>query len=183
MRQYLNKKRTGIIEKFLGCKLADLDLGAGKSTKASISVDINKEFRPDIVADVQCLPIRHETFDSVICSHVIEHVEDLNRAIDEMKRVLRKNGIAIFFLPDDGSMLWRILRPFWTIYYETAVSRQDSPKSHVHSFDLERFGKTFGKSFELLEVGKINFGMEIYAICKHPLIGERCTLNNVSVRT
>jgi SAM-dependent methyltransferase len=97
-------------------------------------------------------------------------VEDLNRATDEMKRILRKDGIAIFFLPNDGSILWRILRPFWTIYYETVVSRQDSPKSHVHSFDLERFGKTFGNFFELLEVGKINLGMEIYAICKHPLI-------------
>ena len=170
MRQYLNKKRIGIIEKFLGCNLADIDLGAGKSTKANISLDINRDFKPDIVADVLCLPIRHETFSSVICSHVIEHVEDLNRATDEMKRILRKDGIAIFFLPNDGSILWRILRPFWTIYYETTVSRQDSPKSHVHSFDLERFGKTFGNFFELLEVGKINLGMEIYAICKHPLI-------------
>lgn len=166
MRQYLNKKRTGIIEKFLGCKLADLDLGAGKSTKATLSLDINRDFKPDIVADVQCLPIKSEIVKSVVCSHVIEHIGDAKEAMAEMKRVLMKDGVAVFFLPDDGSVLWRMMKPIWTVYYERAVSKQDSPRAHVNTFNYESFQEFLRTVFEHIETGKMNFGMEIYAACK-----------------
>lgn len=166
MRQYLNKKRTGIIEKFLGYKLADLDLGAGKSTKANISLDINRDFKPNIVADVQCLPIKSESVKSIVCSHIIEHLEDANEAMAEMKRVLMKNGVAVFFLPDDGSVLWRMMKPIWTVYYEKAVSKQDSPRAHINSFNYKSFQEFLRSFFKHIETGKINFGMEIYAVCK-----------------
>lgn len=169
IHEHLHEKRLKVIKRHLGSRLPDLDLGAGKKPKAEISLDIERESRPNIVADVEHLPIRSGAVNSLICSHVIEHVKDLDRVISELKRILRKGGVAIFFLPDDGSTLWRMLRPFWTIYYEKVVSKQSSPGTHVHSFDYESFRKLVGEFFEPLEVGKINLGMEMYAICKHSL--------------
>jgi len=166
IRQYLNKKRIGIIKQFLGCNLADLDLGAGKSTKANISLDINRDFKPHIVADVQCLPIKSESVKSIVCSHIIEHLEDANEAMAEIKRVLMKDGVAVFFLPDDGSALWRMINPIWTVYYEKAVSKQDSPRTHLNSFNYKSFQEFLRTLFKHVETGKINCGMEIYAVCK-----------------
>ncbi len=49
--------------------------------------------------DVQQLQYEDEQFDMVICNHVLEHVEDDNKAISEIRRVLKKGGFAILQVP------------------------------------------------------------------------------------
>ena len=169
IQEYLHEKRLKVIKTYSSAVLPDLDLGGGKKPKAKISLDIDRKYRPNLVADVVQLPIRSKVINSVVCSHVIEHVKDLNKVMGEIKRILTRHGVVIFFLPDDGSTLWRMLKPFWTIYYEKVVSKESSPETHVHSFDCEGFRKIVEGFFEPLEVGKMNLGMEIYAICKHPM--------------
>lgn len=147
-------------------KMPDVDLGAGKKSKARISLDINREFKPDIVADVQYLPLRSAVVDSIVCSHVLEHTDDPSNVLEEIKRILRGNGKAAFFLPDDQSKLWRMIRPLWSRYYEKAVSKENSPETHTQSFDCENFKRLLERFFKLVKVAKMNFGMEIYAICE-----------------
>lgn len=53
----------------------------------------------DVKADIQKLPFDDETFDVVMCNHVLEHVEDLYRAVSEIIRVLRYGGYAILQVP------------------------------------------------------------------------------------
>ena len=143
-----------------------MDLGAGKKSKAKVSLDINREFRPDIVADVQYLPFRNAAVDSLVCSHVIEHTSDPVKTLREIRRILRRSGKAAFFLPDDESKLWRMIRPFWSRYYKKAVSKENSPETHLQSFDYEDFKRLLESVFEFVKVAKMNFGMEIYAICE-----------------
>jgi len=45
------------------------------------------------------LPYVDESFDVVYCSHVLEHVNDEGKAISEMKRVLKKDGVLIIGMP------------------------------------------------------------------------------------
>lgn len=155
-----------IIRKCLFGKLPDLDLGAGKQPKATLSIDISKKCRPNIVADIQQLPIRSESVSSIICSHIIEHIKGSNEVMSEMRRVLRKNGTLILFLPDDESVLWRIIKPLWTVYYQRTVSKESSPKTHVWSFSYKTLKGFLERFFTTFELGKINLGMEIYAVCK-----------------
>jgi SAM-dependent methyltransferase len=49
--------------------------------------------RPIGEADAQWLPFRDRTFDYVICSHVLEHVEDPARMLDELTRVASRGYI------------------------------------------------------------------------------------------
>lgn len=165
IQEYLHRKRLKIIMKHLG-DIADLDLGAGKSPKGRVSLDVATEFNPNIVADVQFLPIRNGSVGSLVGSHVIEHVDDLNKVMDEMKRILKNGGLAVLFLPDDGSKLWRLIKPIWTVYYGVAVSKESTPETHTLSFNYRKFGEFIKKFFESVEVGKMNLGMEIYAVCK-----------------
>ena len=49
--------------------------------------------RPFIVGDVQRLPFADHSFDFVICSHVLEHVEDPRAAVAELTRVAPRGYI------------------------------------------------------------------------------------------
>lgn len=51
-------------------------------------------------ADIQHMPmIKEETYDIVICSHILEHVEDDRKAMLELKRILKEDGVCIFLVP------------------------------------------------------------------------------------
>jgi len=51
-------------------------------------------YEPDIIVDLAQASFRDEAFDWVVCSHVLEHIADLDRAVDELFRVLRPGGLA-----------------------------------------------------------------------------------------
>jgi 2-polyprenyl-6-hydroxyphenyl methylase/3-demethylubiquinone-9 3-methyltransferase len=42
------------------------------------------------------LPVASHAFDCVICADVLEHVEDLDRVLDEVTRVLKPSGLFLF---------------------------------------------------------------------------------------
>ena len=50
-------------------------------------------------ADLMDLPFEAETFDVVICSHVLEHVPDDRKAMSEIRRVLKPGGSALLMAP------------------------------------------------------------------------------------
>ena len=53
----------------------------------------------DRAVDVTAIPFEAGTFDLVVCNHVLEHVPDDRRALGEIGRVLRPDGVAIVQVP------------------------------------------------------------------------------------
>jgi len=53
----------------------------------------------DIKADICDLPIKNDSYDFILCNHVLEHILDDNKAMKELYRILRKNGKGIFQVP------------------------------------------------------------------------------------
>lgn len=49
--------------------------------------------------DITDIRYPDESFDIIICSHVLEHVPDDVKAMSEFHRVLKKNGWAILLVP------------------------------------------------------------------------------------
>jgi len=77
--------------------LRTLDIGAQNGPYAAhfprrVALDIQRGAGVQIIGDVQALGIRDASVDVVLCTEVLEHVPDPQRAIDEMYRVLVPGG-------------------------------------------------------------------------------------------
>jgi SAM-dependent methyltransferase len=78
-----------------------------------------------VAADITALPFDDDAFDVILCSHVLEHVEDERGALAELQRVLRPTGWAALMVPVDRSV---------------AVTLED-PAATTQQQRLERFGQ------------------------------------------
>jgi SAM-dependent methyltransferase len=77
-----------------------LDIGAQNGPYAAffpnrVSLDIRRGRGVQVMGDVQALGIAGSTFDVVLCTEVLEHVPEPQRAIDEMYRVLKPGGMLL----------------------------------------------------------------------------------------
>ena len=57
----------------------------------------------DVKADICNLPFENNSFDIVFCNHVLEHIPDDTKAMQELYRVLKTGGMGIFQIPQDLS--------------------------------------------------------------------------------
>jgi SAM-dependent methyltransferase len=55
----------------------------------------------DLQIDITDIALDDASFDAILCSHVLEHVEDDRRAMRELMRVLRPGGWALVLVPLD----------------------------------------------------------------------------------
>jgi SAM-dependent methyltransferase len=53
-------------------------------------------------ADVRSLPFADDSFDLVVCFETIEHLPNPDRALDELRRVLRADGLLLVSSPNRG---------------------------------------------------------------------------------
>lgn len=86
------------------------------------------------------LPVADAAFDAVVVCLVFEHVDDLERSLAEIARVLRPGGRFVFFLnhpllqtPDSGMVIDHVLEPpetYWRIgpYLWEAASVEEVQK-------------------------------------------------------
>ena len=64
------------------------------------TTDLNSPLA-DVKADICNLPFEDNTYDIIFCNHVLEHIPDDTKAMQELYRVLAPNGMAILQIPQD----------------------------------------------------------------------------------
>ncbi|RRO17389.1 class I SAM-dependent methyltransferase [Flavobacteriaceae bacterium 14752] len=64
------------------------------------TTDLNSPLA-DVKADICDLPFDDQSFDVVLCNHVLEHIKDDTTAMKEIFRILKKGGWAILQIPQD----------------------------------------------------------------------------------
>ncbi len=55
----------------------------------------------DVKADICDLPFEDNTYDIIFCNHVLEHIPDDTKAMQELLRVLKPGGMAILQIPQE----------------------------------------------------------------------------------
>ncbi len=94
--------------------------------------DAKKKGLKGVVGKAQSLPFKDNTFDVVFMAEVIEHFLDTQKALMEVRRVLKRNGTIIITTPNFNSFRDRILLLFGKLQaYAYHVD-------HVKLFNKER---------------------------------------------
>jgi SAM-dependent methyltransferase len=97
----LSGKLTRVtLDRFIAAHASDrrtLDIGAQNGPYAvhfprRIALDITRGIGVQIIGDAQSLGIRDASFEVVLCTEVLEHLPEPQRAIDEIFRVLVPGG-------------------------------------------------------------------------------------------
>lgn len=86
-----------------------LDVGSGPDSIARKmwpgcdlkTLDIDPDTHPDVVGSMLSIPEPDDTYDAVLCSHTLEHIEyrDVSAALTEMRRVLKPGGELHVLVP------------------------------------------------------------------------------------
>jgi len=63
-----------------------------------ITTDLNSPIA-DVKADICDLPFKDNKFNFIICNHVLEHIPDDTKALEEIYRILAPGGTAILQVP------------------------------------------------------------------------------------
>lgn len=102
-----------------------------------------------IKGDAHKLKFDSNTFDGVFALEVLEHVYKPEVVLADIKRVLKKNGYAVFLVPSDSKLflcVWFIVKKFWwaKIWNDT----------HIQSFQNNSLTKLCRKVGFKVEVDK-----------------------------
>jgi len=79
-----------------------LDIFRNQDNLEYITSDLESPIA-DVKADICDLPFKDNEFDVVFCNHVLEHIPDDTKAMQELFRVLKNGGFGIFQIPQDLS--------------------------------------------------------------------------------
>jgi SAM-dependent methyltransferase len=86
--------------------------------------------RADLTLDIEEPDLPSSSFDVVVCSHVLEHVDD-RKALAELHRVLRPGGLCILLAP--------IVEGWDTTFEDAAITSPEARAVYFGQFDHVRY--------------------------------------------
>ncbi len=131
------------------------------------------DFEFHLVAGDAALPFATNTYDVVVSCDVLEHVEDLERSVAEIHRVLRPGGAFIGFVPAEGGAgahgFFRLLHS--GIYRDT--------KDHHHAYTRRELVRGFKTRFQVVQLAYsyhllgASLDAAFFASFKLPVLGPK----------
>ena len=84
--------------------------------------------------DVVNMGFSDSSFDKIVCLHTIEHVQEINKAFEEMARVLKPSGGILLIYPFEIIRGICAMGTAWTV--SSSISK--AGKLHIHSISKAR---------------------------------------------
>lgn len=103
----------------------------------------------DVKADICDLPFEDNLYDIIFCNHVLEHIPDDSKAMQELYRVLKPGGMGVFQIPQD-------LSREKTFSDDSITDQKERAKifgqyDHVRIYGRDYFDKLRGIGFTVIE--------------------------------
>lgn len=158
---YLKEKTTFFSEKLTVLHIAPEQPFLKKFKKMSNLIYTTADlYSPivDVKTDIRNMIFEDNKFDFVICNHVLEHIDEEQKAMKEILRVLKPGGKAILQVPIDYSLNTTFEDPKIT-------SAKDREKYYGQYDHVRQYGKDYPQrlrqaGFELKEDNFVNTFLE-----------------------
>ena len=113
------------------------------------TTDLNSPLA-DVKADICDLPFENDSFDFILCNHVLEHIPDDTQAMRELYRILSPGGTAVLQIPQD-------MAREHTFEDNSITSRKERARifgqyDHVRVYGRDYFDKLRSIGFKVQEV-------------------------------
>lgn len=127
----------------MGLKSIGLEISGARLRKAKDRFRNKERSFLGVVADATHLPFKEESFSSIFCLDVLEHIPDGDNCLKEMYRVLERDGNAIITTPCATAM--DIINVFEFLYKLRAIVTWDTlPRERLlcsdHGWLKNKFG-------------------------------------------
>lgn len=127
----------------------------------SVDMDGSKAMRQ---MDITAINLLDETFDAIVCNHVLEHIPDDRKALSELYRVLKHGGWSSIQVP-----------------MKDEITREDrsitDPQERERLYGQSDHVRQYGRDFRLRLEGA---GFKVLVFPKEELL-DRVMLKNISV--
>ena len=106
--------------------------------------------------------VSDETYDVIVCSHVLEHVQDDRKALSELKRILKPDGKIVFLVPIDLNA--PDIDEEWGLT-EAENWRRFGQGDHCRRYDKKGLTQRLEEQFYVHSLGMEYFGEKLFAQC------------------
>lgn len=122
----------------------------------------------DVRCDIMDMPFETNTFDVIFCNHVLEHVTDDHKAMQELYRVMKLGGFGIFQVPVDYSRE--------QTYEDASITSEADRATHFWQKDHVRlYGKDYLSKLEAVgfKAQRIDMATEVgEELCERYRLGH-----------
>ena len=159
---FFHKNRERVVKQLVrrfavkGAPILDAGCGTGLNLRhlppGSVGLDINPRNvalltrrlpqHRIVEGNVEAMPFPDESFGTVVCTEVLEHVPDAAAALREIRRVLRKGGVLVGSVPA-LSAIWRLRFLSSTCPHSEPFHNQYRPaevRTMLAGWTIERLG-------------------------------------------
>ena len=130
-----------------------------------VGVDLKKGKGVDVVADIRDLPFKDESFDAILSMVVLEHIgEGWRKAIDEMDRVLKHQGLLFVVVPSLFSFHGHGQCNDYRRWFKDGISVDLESFCFIEDIRYIGMEKSFKKDKRLKYRGTFDEGYELIAL-------------------
>ena len=132
VRKYTLLKKLQLVSKFFKTgQILDIGCGTGeflstcKNAKwQTIGIEPDEDARKmaihnfglDVRSEAELINLKDASFDVISMWHVLEHVPKLNERVEELKRLIKPNGVIIIAVPNCNSLDAKTYKDLWAAY-------------------------------------------------------------------
>lgn len=150
-----------ILEVGCGDGLVSESVFRGRANAINVGMDLDREelrraektqmYKKLVYADITVAPFPDNSFTTVFANGVLEHIPDLQKALTEISRILKKNGKLVTTSPTDnyGKLLFyyrlfsSIKLPFLANLYKRLINRTFR---HYHLYDQKKWQQLLSRA-------------------------------------
>lgn len=129
--------------------LSDFSEGMLEAARKNVGERANVEYKQ---IDVQNIPFEDNSFDIIIANMMLYHVPDIHKAVSEIRRVLKDDGV--FYSATYGQHNFNDIIAEWF----GLIGKNYGPN---HLFTLQNGGDILGKEFEDIEVRRYEDSLHV----------------------